>query len=252
MRALAHAARKLLHIAGEGLAEVAWPTSCAICDVPGALLCERCRLTLPYIDALRVCARCGQAYGQMACVECNSFMREELGLRDAPVRFMLDDLASVLRFVDPFRRVITTYKDHREVRLGAVLAEMLSHRIDPAWVSENRTALVVIPTRAEAISERGFDHMEVIGGHLAKLTGLPHVRPIAPSESEDQRDLQAADRHANVSASFAPRPLWCGELEQVILVDDVLTTGATLTAAATTLKAMGAEKVFGLTLARLP
>ena len=44
-----------LNVAKEGLEELLWPTRCVLCDVPGTLLCEDCRLEIPYIDALHAC-----------------------------------------------------------------------------------------------------------------------------------------------------------------------------------------------------
>lgn len=141
-----------LNVAKEGLEELLWPTRCVLCDVPGTLLCEDCRLEIPYIDALHACPYCGQAYGKLACIDCNSFMvahrqltpdqrssmhgdqglpREGgISLRgseyateaqgacmtDGPQR-ALDKVVSVFSFVDPCRKLITIYKDKKELRL---------------------------------------------------------------------------------------------------------------------------------------
>ena len=63
-----------LNVAKEGVEELLWPTRCVLCDTPGTLLCEECRLEIPYIDALHACPHCGQAHGKLACIDCNSFM----------------------------------------------------------------------------------------------------------------------------------------------------------------------------------
>ena len=440
-----------LRTVGEGVSELLWPTRCVLCDVPGTLLCDECRLELPYIDPLLACPLCGQAHGKFACVDCNSFIVKHRGLvpdqrdstrgehdishdvsrpvsrevshsvptdvsrevshgvpddvsRRAPQQALgthkaacgyhareeipgqqrcvsqnesvsrpvhnareknvsryehhatsenvsrrepyieedvsqyrphtrigdrsqpeactrmgdrsqtgactrmedasprdplgrkedapqakrrsqtpLDQVASVFELVDPCRKLITTYKDHKEVRLASVLTELLVDYIDPAWVKPGETAIVVIPARHQAIRERGFDHMKLIGEKLAQLTGLPLVDAIEPNERGDQRGLSASSRQENMHDSFRPRTQnpnqrSCNarDLEQpccsegpsrglhimshtvsrmsanIILVDDVLTTGATLTSAAITLKQMGARKVYGLTVARLP
>lgn len=345
-----------LRVMGEGVAELLWPTRCVLCDVPGTLLCDECRLELPYIDPLRACPFCGQAHGKFVCVDCNSFIVKHRGLapdqrasargdRDscvsahhdydlrgsaggsraqhlvdrsqdvsrtnmsAPVnaqdraqkeeipvhgqsvsrrenvsrrdlhgseenvsrpdprarkerdsrsgqhdRKPLDQVASVFEFVDPCRKLITTYKDRKEVRLASVLAELLIGYIDPAWIAPGDTAIVVIPGRHHAIRERGFDHMKLVGEHLAQLTHLPLLAALVPNERGDQRGLSASSRQRNMHDSFLPNPSHplAALPTRIILVDDVLTTGATLTSAATTLKQMGAEKVFGLTVARLP
>lgn len=63
-----------LNVAKGGVEELLWPTRCVLCDVPGTLLCEDCRLEIPYIDSLHACPYCGQAYGKLVCIDCNSFM----------------------------------------------------------------------------------------------------------------------------------------------------------------------------------
>lgn len=285
-----------LRAVGEGVAELLWPTRCVLCDVPGTLLCDECRLEIPYIDPVRACSYCGQAHGRYACIDCNSFMIKHRGLatergeqpdEDLPkndtIKPPLDRTASVFEFVDPCRKLVTTYKDRKEIRLARVLAKLLNDYLNPSWIALGDTALVVIPARKQAIRERGFDHMQCIGEHLANLSGLPLLDLIKPQERGDQRGLSAAQRQQNMRNSFEPKyvnnkrtrhandqragktvpvrgneqtcPTFVFEYQlpgTVILVDDVLTTGATLTAAATVLKEMGIDQVFGLTLGRIP
>lgn len=281
-----------LNVAKEGLEELLWPTRCVLCDVPGTLLCEDCRLEIPYIDALHACPYCGQAYGKLACVDCNSFMvahrqltpdqrsrtygdqglpreggvsprgseyaTEAQGacMTDGPQR-ALDKVVSVFSFVDPCRKLITVYKDKKELRLAEVLAEVLANYIDPSWVMPGETSLVAIPARKQALRERGFDHMKEVGIRLSKRCGLPLLDILRTVDRCDQRGLSASSRQQNMKDSFAfnSQGLLCtaGVIpERVILVDDVLTTGATLMAAARVLKEAGIEQVFGLTVARLP
>lgn len=244
-----------LHLVGEGVAELLWPTRCVLCDVPGTLLCERCRLSIPYIDALRACSYCGQAHGRYACLDCNSFIVRERGLNlenkigeRIPV---LDQIVSVFPFEGAYRKLITTFKDRKEIRLAAELAKLLTPYIDPAWIIPRDTALVVIPTRKQALKERGFDHMKEIGSYVSEACGLPLVGMLETNESIDQRGLSAEHRSRNMHNSFTGRmPLRV--FENVILIDDVLTTGATLLAGASILNELGVRRVFGLTLARLP
>lgn len=277
-----------LRTLGEGVAELLWPTRCVICDVPGALLCDKCRLEIPYIDPLRACPYCGQAYGKLACVDCNSFIVEHRGLfagerisargdatglsgecpidrHVAPRERLLDQVVSVFTFVDPYRKIVTAYKDRKEIRLANVLAEMLNAYIDPRWVMPGNTAIVVIPARDQAIRERGFDHMKEVGRHLSRASGLPLLDLLALADRSDQRGLSASSRRRNMRGTFVPKwppggggeagdARWLTERlpARVILVDDVLTTGATLLAAAHTLKEMGVHQVIGLTLGRVP
>lgn len=154
-------------------------------------------------------------------------------MTDGPQR-ALDKVVSVFSFVDPCRKLITVYKDKKELRL--------------AEGSQ---------TCKQALRERGFDHMKEVSVRLSKRCGLPFLDVLHTVDRSDQRGLSASSRQQNMKGSFAfnPQGLLCtaGVIpERVIIVDDVLTTGATLMAAARVLKEAGIEQVFGLTVARLP
>lgn len=116
---------------------------------------------------------------------------------------------------------------------------------------------MAIPARKQALRERGFDHMKEVGARLSKRCGLPFLDVLHTVDRSDQRGLSASSRQQNMKGSFAFNPQGllrtAGVIpERVILVDDVLTTGATLMAAASVLKEAGIDQVFGLTVARLP
>lgn len=287
-----------LRTVGEGVAELLWPTRCVLCDVPGTLLCNECRLEISYIDPIHACPYCGQAHGRYACVDCNSFMMKHRGLaiergeqrqssevltKNDMTKSPLDRIASVFEFANPCRKLITSYKDRKEIRLASLLAGLLNDYLNPSWILPGKTALVIVPARKQAVRERGFDHMQQIGKCLANLSGLPLLDLIEPQERGDQRGLSAARRQQNMRNSFVakrangknvkhfgvqsvrasgssydheqscPTFVFTQQLpNRVILVDDVLTTGATLTAAAIALKEMGINQVFGLTLGRIP
>ena len=111
-------------------------------------------------------------------------------MTDGPQR-ALDKVVSVFSFVDPCRKLITVYKDKKELRLAEVLAEMLANYIDPSWVMPGETALVAIPARKQALRERGFDHMKEVGIRLSKRCGLPLLDILRTVDRCDQRGLSA-------------------------------------------------------------
>jgi ComF family protein len=259
-----------LHIAADGVSELLWPTRCVLCDAPGTLLCEKCRFEIPFINPLEACPYCGQAYGRNACLDCNTFIVKHRGFSSkgqhsnsseseqgmGSVRWPLDQIVSVFEFREASRNLITVYKDRKEIRLAPILAGMLYNYLNPEWLNSlqepNGVGLVVIPARKQALRERGFDHMHEIGVQLSKLSGLPLLDLLLVNERADQRALSAQNRQKNMANSFLINPCSTDVCQTVILVDDVLTTGSTLIAAAATLKKAGIKKVYGLTLGRIP
>ena len=117
-------------------------------------------------------------------------------------------------------------------------------------------ALVYVPASPEALLRRGFDHMERVAGIVARRTGMPLVHALVSCKgARDQRELGRGERLANRNGSFslaADAVPEAGALPQrIVLLDDVFTTGATLSAAAHVLLDGGAHEVRAVTCCRV-
>lgn len=239
----AHALRAL-RAAGSLAAEILWPTRCAICDAPDSVLCDQCLAGLPYIDACRACPRCGAPYGSIQCSDCNPIMLEGLGLPELPYTAA----ASALLLDDRSHRVVSTYKDAGEQRLAASMALVMQRYIHPAWLREP-LALTFVPSTKAAVRRRGFDHIELLAGELAKSTDLPCANLFERPSSHDQRKLSRKGRAANMHKALSIKE-GAKVPPRVLVIDDVHTTGATLCAAATALREAHADEIYCLTFAR--
>lgn len=210
------------------LLELLLPTRCAGCDLPGELLCEECRSALPLIESRWACPRCGAPYGYLVCTEC---------WRAEPV---FEAGVCVGSLAPPLSRCISMYKDAGERRLGALMGDMLGAAVG-GW-QEWPQAVVPVPASEAALRTRGFDHTSAIAARVAEALDVPVLHALASAGAKDQRALGRTERRVNVEGAFVathaerlpPR---------VLLVDDVMTTGATLDSAAAVLLAAGAEVV---------
>lgn len=243
MGVCANILREAVQFAGEVAAETLWPTRCALCDAPGAVLCGDCARALPFLDWWRACPRCGAAFGRVQCDMCNPVALERIGRECLP----FEACASSTLFCEPTGRLVRVYKDQGEQRLASLLAFYMARAIPPDWAFD---AITFVPASKAAFRHRGFDHCELIARELAEHIGEDCVCTLDRPATHDQRALSGRDRIENLKAGFNANG---GTVEgkSLLLVDDVLTTGSTLCAATDSLLAAGAQKVFCLTFARV-
>ena len=239
---LKHIAPTMRTVAG-ACAEALWPTRCAVCDAPGAVLCDECEASLDYLDLWRACPRCGAAFGRVQCTECSPTHLAHLGREDWP----FDACASACVFDDAAGRIVRAFKDQGEQRLAAEIARIMARTLPADWP---RCTLAYVPASAAAWRRRGFDHAELIARHLASELDCDATALFERPESRDQRALSRDQRIRNLQGRFKLRA-GVQAPARVLLIDDVFTTGATLSDATDTLVAAGTEQVFCLTFARV-
>ena len=235
--------KRIAAFAHDAAAETLWPTRCVVCDTPGTVLCNACRMDMPCIDAYAACPVCGEPYGRVQCSRC--LAPEDLYAARSPQPLVCRSFAL---FEGGMAKAVRAYKDAGERRLAEPFADMLADIADPVWVRQ-ADAVAFVPATAPARRVRGFDHMELVADGLARRLGLPLARLLRARQVSDQRELGRELRRRNMEGAFDVRP---GESvpARIILVDDVLTTGATLEEATAVLARAGAEHVACLTLAR--
>ena len=248
-----------------GTALDAWlPRACALCEgplrQPGAGLCRHCRLALPGRARAR-CPRCALGLSATGCAACTV------------QRFAFEACCVLADYAPPLDRLIGAVKFDRQLGLADALGRELRLGLTPTLqtalaatlptdpgaagdagsragaATGGEAAVVAVPLSAGRLRERGFDQAGVLASGLAAGLGLPVLPALMRARAtEAQSRLDQAARSRNLRDAFRARPIRLPA--QVVLVDDVITTGATADAAARTLIAAGVRRVILAAVAR--
>ncbi len=213
--------------------ELLLPERCAVCERPGAALCEPCRGALVRLSP-PVCERCGSpsAWPVSRCAECSG---RRLAFTRARAAVVYDGRAKAF---------VRSWKEHGRRRLAGEAAALVAEVI----VRPDAHALTFVPGDPERAWKRGVVAPKALVVALGELWDLTACEPLRRVHSlPRQRGLDLADRRRNVRGSVAAE----GEVPRAVcLVDDVYTSGATADACASALRRAGARRVEVVTFAR--
>lgn len=214
------------------------PPTCGGCGSPGERWCSDCQSRiLPVSPPL--CEACGTPIppGRARCADCIH----------APPHFQ--QLRSWCVFDSRIRSALHRLKYRRDLGLSEALVPNLArHASSLGWDVD---VLLPVPLGRGRLTERGYNQAGLIAWPLSLALGIAFA-PNALSRTRETRSqvgLTKAERRINVRAAFEARPSRVRG-RSVMLVDDVATTGATLSSCAEALHAAGARDVFALTVAR--
>jgi len=208
----------LFRHAGTAVLDVLYPPVCLICDAYAEPLCGSC------LDQIRPVPR-----------------GEELPPG-------LADVLSVGYHEEALRTAVLKLKFQRDAAVAKPLGRLLADLIQPYQADWRADGLVPVPIHWTRRWERGFNQSEL----LAYSAGGPLSIPVRPDlvrlrRTPPQLGLEASARHRNLRDAFVLRPQAMVEDRRLILVDDVRTTGSTLSECAAVLLSAGAQAVYGLT-----
>lgn len=243
----------LADVARDAALELISPTRCAGCERAGALVCDDCLVALRLIDPVFCCTRCAAPYGALLCTECAPGAGAAAQMAAA-----LDRALACAVYEQPLPRIIKAYKDGGERRLAPLLAEFLYDcALNAQTAAPQRyggllsetDAVVFVPVTAAAYCRRDFDHMELIARAFCGLSGIDMLDALVKGGSSDQRALGREERREKARDAY--EVVADVEGARLLLVDDVITTGATMAAAAGALRRAGATYIDALALARV-
>lgn len=224
---------------GQALLDVLFPPRCAACGAYGSFLCQGCRAELPRARPPR-CPVCWQAQAQeVRCPRCRGERPAFAGAR------------SPYLYQGPAREVVHALKYSY---LSALARPMAALMVDYLGEEEPIEAdlLVPVPLHGRRRRLRGYNQSALLARELGRICGLPVDERALLRRRDTSPQARSADAEArrhNVADAFRAEPARV-EGRRILVIDDVMTTGATLDACAHALREAGAASVWALTFAR--
>jgi predicted amidophosphoribosyltransferase len=215
------------------LLDVLLPRCCLVCRGPADALCDACRGRLTRLSA-PCCARCGApvAWPVARCRECSG---RRLGFTRARAAVAYDDAA---------RKLVTAWKEHGLRALATLAGDLVCEAVERPPVY----TVTYVPSDADRRLRRGHNPAQRLARELGRRWQLPVVPLLGRQPGvRPQRGLPLAERRRNVRGAFVPTS---PSPPALVLVDDVYTSGATVSAAASALRKSGARRVEVVTFAR--
>ena len=226
------------------LIDLVYPRSCAFCgdalEGDEKHICNPCTMELPWI--VRACRCCAvplmsSLASEFLCADCQD---------EAPA---FDAAVAPLRYEFPVDAAIKALKFRKQLHYAPALAEILLSTVGrlPGGID----AVLPVPLHAWRFMRRGFNQAHELSVPVARELGVPVIDVVKrASPTPYQSGLNAKERRRNLATAFrAKRRI---DYENILVVDDVITTGETCEHIARTLKAAGAKAVSVLAVARTP
>jgi len=232
--------RTLLRPLGR-LSEILLPASCLLCDAEvtdyriSSVLCKNCSKHL-YLDRAR-------------CPRCSAILPEQVPARADGCRWCkhvswkFASVTSVVNYEPPFASAVVKAKSRNHVDITWDLGFLLAQRLAESFCKEQAPAVVPVPMYWNRRLFRGFDHASILAKSVCRFTGWKHGPPLRCLRPlKKQSDLSFTSRQKNVRNAYAMRGTLPSD-GSVLLIDDIMTTGATLSEIARILFQQGAQNV---------
>lgn len=216
--------------------DLLFPPQCALCRTTGVVLCDLCIATLPLASE----PRCGICWDD---VKAGSICRH---CEDTPPAF--DSVRAPYEHADGARDLVHLLKYDNLTSI----AEPMAREMSPLAEDAASDVVVPVPLHGSRLRSRGYNQAALLAKHIARDLNLP-LDPKAARRTRATKPLaQSMDRHERrtiVAGAFTADPARVAN-RRVLLIDDVVTTGATLDECASALRSAGATSVHALTFVR--
>lgn len=227
------------------LLDFLFPKRCVQCGKIGSYICPNCFSYLSFDT-------------KTLCLVCQRTTVDGLTHPGCLRKYAIDGSFSAIPYNKTAQKLIYSFKYKPYLSdlknfLGDLLFEKLSQDESFQMLLRNKWVFVPIPLSSSKLRKRGYNQSEILANELSKKLGFEVQNSLKRiKETKPQFGLKLKDRRKNVKGAFAIKKKKKYQMKgaHIFLVDDLLTSGATLMEGAKVLKRRGAKRVIGITLAR--
>jgi len=188
------------------------------------------------------------SYG-ICCNNCFFDLNKDFNDFDRTKSLGITKAISVFVYSDRTKKLIESFKYNGFKKVGKFFAQLMAHKIENnKLLFKNEAIIVPIPTSKARMRERGFDHTDFLANELSKLTNLKYKKLIFCKNYKISQ-TKVKDRWENSKDKFIGIDISEYKIYQIILIDDVITTGATMMSAIKVLNELGYNDIVCLSVA---
>jgi competence protein ComFC len=226
-----------------------YPLTCSACGkkldyLSQARICGSCKKSFPAVKGL-LCQKCGVPLydGGEHCYVC----------RKHPVEYCFDKMRSVYLYKDPPRSLILKFKYSNRTFLARDFALAMCETMKSHSFYSGTDFIIPVPINIVRRIKRGYNQTELLANEISRETNIPALNNVLfrSKITKPQFKLSKSERWKNIENSFfVQNNNSVIKDKTILLIDDIVTTSATVSSCSLVLKTAGAKKVYVLTLAR--
>lgn len=219
---------------------ILYPQTCCFCGkISREKICNKCAEVIEYVQE-PVCGKCGKPIShaeQGRCYDCSN------------QSFFYEQGRSVWLHKGPVRWSVYRYKYHNRRMHGALYAEELCRLYEEKIREWGIDLIVPVPLHRTRRRKRGYNQSEILAKRLGKLLGISvdTTSVTRTKKTRPQKELSHQERKNNLEGAFCVKSMR-NDVKNVLIIDDIYTTGNTINEMAKSLKEKGVQKVFFLTI----
>lgn len=196
------------------------------------------------------CAECLGAIGPLkeACPRCSGQLKDGRCEICSDRMWYLDRNIAAAEYSGAMMKLLRSFKFEKRKRIHRHLGEITFNAVKDQGLDVD--LVTAVPMTGAKVWKRGYNQSELVARALSRRMGCEYgVLLTEKGSSRTQKDLQYRERFINILGRYVPKGS-AARGRKVLIVDDVFTTGATINECARVLREAGAEKVYGVTIAR--